>query len=71
MLNDLPVIRSQRAASTWTWTPPPASRCSTAAQQRRSGSRPAKASLSKSSSAAPICASVGRSSGAQAMTPLR
>ena len=69
MLRLRPVSRSQRAARTWTWAPPPSSRCSTAAHAYRSGSSPAQAVFSNSSRTASICSSVGRSSGAQAITP--
>ena len=69
MLRLRPVSKSHRAARTWTWAPPPSSRCSTAAQAYRSGSSPAQAVSSKASRTASICSSVGRSSGAQAITP--
>ena len=69
MLRLRPVSRSHRAARTWTWAPPPSSRCSTAAQAYRSGSSPAQAVFSKASSTASICSSVGSSSGAHAITP--
>ena len=64
-----PVSRSHRAARTWTWAPPPSSRCSTAAHAYRSGSSPAQAVFSNSSRTASICSSVGWSSGAHAITP--
>ena len=70
MFRLLPVSRSTRAANTWTWTPPFASRCWTALQAYRSGSSPAQAVCSNSWSTSPICPSVGWSSGAQAITPV-
>ena len=69
MLRLRPVSKSQRGARTWTWAPPPSSRCSTAAHAYRSGSSPAQAVFSKASRTASICSSVGWSSGAQAITP--
>ena len=63
------MARSQRAATTWTWTPPPGSRCCTAVQAWRSGAIPAQANFSNSSTVRSICLSVGWSSGAQAITP--